>query len=1503
MSEITVIKTADDGARPLTSDEREVLFREISKKSGIPFVYFQNFADLEDRAVAWDIRSSRSDLLILTIRQLLQFPCVIPIVHPRRQGLRNNEEVRKIYGFQPAVIGKGERQASGGRGKKPARPPKKRVVRHEKSKAESEIDPSEIQVSPETEEIELSIENQLAQNSFHEKNIKIPETHPVVYQPPTTQALMYLADFLTEPVTYHVGAGENINVCGYLLDPRVALERLVVDEIPGSATLVGRLRSGFYSEQYLHTRIFAIFEACRHMYSANLVDGLPILERREQLYFVLFKGEDHAKKTSRLLLEFLWYFLNRVQEDYVSFFMTLCNRTMDPAAACETCPTTIGGGLEKPEKPGKSERSKSKGLKSKGSKSKKSRESKESKESKPSAKLPKIKKAAKTEETGEYSELFRAIVATDLYKSVDLPNIQEVVEIPENPAYHFYEKLLQGFQPWVRGAIQFGPGLANDMYSLRLAGEFDIAQYLYHSEKSKHTAALEAKLHESMERRRLRVTTASRFQSQYDVAAEAARNELVMRYYYIRRFGMPKFLQVMHGLSPKSSIDTILRRRESRLLDVISQREASVIKLERERDEEYSRQILNNSAPWVELARRLRFEQDSERRHQIFNQLNKYLPAGSNRKDWIRSKEGFPIICPHVRDMIQLEIRHKSDREIHDFLLQYAGETPLYDAYYCEICGEALTFTDNMTGIAMVEGDQPIMLYRNVEEDLREFVWKQSNQIVRSYVEFSSLKTNKFLSQFVKGLVDALYGFISLIDQKINKSKTSSLEEIHNKRKFFTIVFIWAFLIKVITENPRKIKLRFQKAFADSVNTNKLVALVLDKILESQNILLSAIPDMNDGFVRESLLAALSSINAAISKARVDEPPPVDEDSLTLLDPAFWYMATANMISRRLRAKGPPHDPTSLRSQFKVYVKSWQWAMSKAGIAEISRGATYPIPAGSTSYEKYAITSYNTFAEYMLSGIYLEPIYRATITETSEGSGYYEIVTKVDEKYQEFATKHREARDLETAYYRALAANNPICLGQLAFNRDRKFVPPIEYDDSLLALFHGYEINTGVKPAFVPEGSKVPDAPKFHQHKWDIYLYAKVDAPETAVGITITPETLTSPIDVACRICHYRMSEVQERVNAKRAVEENVLMLSFFNYYQYKCPAPSKEQVAEGDYFHRFENSNGKRTKAAEPTESTDSTDSDQKCKNCQVTKAMIVNRDEGYFRKWRSRFLEERRGTGGRSRSLALGEKFDSKVLKVEVSRDVAKWKPNTHAVSEWVNMTHELFADKWKKAEYQNIWTNLGLAEGVDYELMIRGTEKPDAQAGAKTRIGHLRVYLGELINNYYILRNHATLHKIPAGLRILINELGSPVAAKLAKLPDFPLSGYPEIIDEMKYFAITNFPEEANQRLAGFVFDLLIQSLILSMTSVKKEAGGAAALGFARYIITRLTRMETITAKMKEQKAVAIEVGRDFQSSEENVKLEAFDEDVTEEDAQSEAYSYENMDYNAENESLYT
>jgi hypothetical protein len=420
-------------------------------------------------------------------------------------------------------------------------------------------------------------------------------------------------------------------------------------------------------------------------------------------------------------------------------------------------------------------------------------------------------------------------------------------------------------------------------------------------------------------------------------------------------------------------------------------------------------------------------------------------------------------------------------------------------------------------------------------------------------------------------------------------------------------------------------------------------------------------------------------------------------------------------------------------------------------------------------------------------------------------------------------------------------------------------------DLRLLAKTYGRENN--------PDAKKT-SAPTFHKHDWSIFLYQNLkNYPKRANLKTFTREQIYAMpedapmftdvvlVDKVCSICGYNISDVCDKIDILNDIEQDRNIENFFNYYQNRCPKPSAAQLKAGDYFHIFRK---------------------DVCENCGVTKEMLLARDEKYYTKFKFAAREQKIV---KSQSLALNEK-NAPLPIIEKAGAMQQ-----SIVQEIVKKTIDLF--KFKKREYYNLWNYLGMTEGLVYDDILNGKETP---TNFDARIGHIDIYIKELIFNYYTLANYKNVILTPE-IKKIIDLCDAAALKKLADLQDFNSftkwnKSYVDLIADIACVPAA---------MAGFVMEYLISGLLGVQAYLMKHVNKKVSDEFVIMTISQIIHAEKTVAQMKAQKAAAVEVNQQQtnENSYDNEQSRAYDDLVKPDDV--DKFSYDEMDYSGENESI--
>jgi hypothetical protein len=1295
------------------------------------------------------------------------------------------------------------------------------------------------------------------------------------------QDLFYLDDISkSRYIKYRAAGFESIDVVGLVIDPSIAIKSFYILNVPGVMGNQAKLKSGNWNEDYAYSQIWGLYNLSQFIHS-NLEDFVKVVHsiKGSSYYIVTFVDEKTAIHACNIIIDFM---LNQRYYTMGDYIPRILSRSLDLAMKHETS-------------------------------------------------------------VRNYSSLFRAIV-----KSMTPPEESAIVEIPsdimQSSLVKKIQPLLDEIEPLVFGkfSYKYNSSIWFDMMSHGLIQYFEKLIYTTVGIASKEQRAeYENSMKDTREKMLSRLKELAYIQTANKVVSEKIYKEMYYRWIYINKFGFDRFQDAMSKTVKYGTIKSSIVSMMVALLDHVSKREKDIIELEYNRLIKYYEALESNNSPWVVLVNQLRQEPTTEKKYQIYRSLRKFLPAGrhnAKEDDWIRSKEGYPIICPHMRDQMDMEIAGKPHGIIRDYILRYAGDVPLYQSYYCRICGEAIAQSDDMEGITLFEGDGNVVLH-NIEDSLKDFIWKQANQVIRNYIEFKDLKTNKFINQFINVVVNNLYDFINLIDKKLRKSKTSNLEEVENKLKLFTNIYVYAMLIKVVNENPTKI--RFINGKYEKRPIKKLFDWVLEKITLTQNPIIKTLPDINDKFLITSLMKSFKNITELLSKSKIDSPPSTDITITLRLDPIFKYIARMNIISH---SKGEnikkqadhyakvasifKQDPQKLINTERVYENAIipkpnnEWLKP---FLNISDGVKKVKKLTREEYLQefflgYFWTSYDNFMEYVKE-FNATPVFHVKIN----GS---EIIVKLDDTLQKYVNKvslmHKSEqifRDLKKYYLMMPYSPMP-------YKSDLRYRDNSKPSD--LSIIYGYKSNPtwdnniivkqdetknvkseskadkpkqGTKKQKVkPKSGKSGKAEggeettgggdEFHQHSWDIAVFTGganyrgfgMDKYKNSQLKAYKKKDNRSAfdygsilIDQVCSICYYPISSVQVDIpNAEKLLSDHQDITNFYNAFANKCPTPEK-----GIDLHVFKN---------------------DKCVNCGITKEIIIDMDIGYYKKHHSYLKEHKK--------IHMTPIVQSKSIKINISDYVKKWKYSSGIVNEMSTRTYEIWqkgSKKVKKTEYFNMLANLGLVENYEYDDIINGKATPYKDKNIETdsvslsRINALQTYISELIYDYTIMQNYKNLPSISLEMKSVISNATGTITLP-DSIVDMTVNGhnYYEWLKGIKLL----YGKGSYYKIAEFLLECLYTMIMKVLVAITKKNNIKLAEAFVVYFLEKIIRLERNISKMKEQKVASIEATHktaieDDANMQDHRQTKAYDGLVADPDN----FNYDNMDYDGHNEDMNT
>jgi len=1108
-------------------------------------------------------------------------------------------------------------------------------------------------------------------------------------------------------------------------------------------------------------------------------------------------------------------------------------------------------------------------------------------------------KIGEKKDKNNQSELFKMMVIM-MTRFQDLPTSVETKEVPiefDAKVLDFLKKI----QPHIprNRSIKYNSSLNNDMissYSMELfekymTGKNDINDYITNKNKDD---IVDAKTY---------LRQRAGFEKNF--------TEMQYRWIYISKFGWEKFQELYtpskHVYEYKNATLKIP------IMSLLSKNVKDVVLVEYKRISKYTELLFKNNCPHLPIESDMRTADNKKYRLQKWEELKKFVPEKERHiskgipQEMISCNNcKLPLICPHVRDLTELEKTKKSDEEIKNFINKYSGNMPISGHYYCKICGEPISDSTEFEGVVAF-GVGQVEEYHYADDELRDFIWQTASNIVRNFTEFKGLQTQKFINKFTGTVVSSIYEFVFAIEKKLVKSKTSSLIEINNKKKLFTAIYVMAMLVKIISENFNRLRFVAGKSKSKGatgsfakVPIGKLLGMAYNILIGTQNILITSIDGMSNSIVQNSLLKSYKVISSLLGKSTI--PQVKEEEIITtlLLDPLYNYI-----ISAHRRIKTPAYSvkdsekfkkvkeslfnpKNSLGRDIKEMEKSEYVfegikepkfdANATKAFEELMKGGKSDllkpgIFGKNGLYEGYWIKSFQHTFAYIHSRMYTTPVWKVDILDDADET----LRIEEDKVYKDYYVKYLELAKAERILFDLMMYHNMRSYQVIPFEKSIRFVLE-DNIDKYLNLAYGDTINTkfNFKLAGIPPVSKVG----FHIHKWDLVEYTVGGSKK----IFSTNDKKKSELehqskdiwhvdDIICSKCfQYKSTMTNTKADIIDLIETNQNISSFYNFYTNQCPFYSGKKSK--DIMHEF------NTKEV--------------CKNCGYEKLFNTSQNKTYYNKWASAFKKDLIDPDDDDLVSFDWTKItnipaDIKNPKIEIAD---KWKFNPNIIAELSNSTYD-FVHKGlknvKKQNYHNFWLNIGLTTDLDFDEILSGKVKPyheTSDASSRARLNQINTYIYKLMIDANILRNYKNIATLPAEIKELVSS--QALLGVLDKIPDFT-SEYTKSYDQMKR---KYYKDEDIQHLSNFSLEFLCKTL-MKIYKVSKATGS-----FIAYFVKDLFDSEKLLSKpkankealfMAEQKRDDTAIMQDTSTSDVfNTGPEKVSNDI-----------YEGMDYNGQNE----
>jgi len=1504
-TDIKIIERDVQDSRLLSREEREARMKEIAATSKIPQYHFENFLELEDLALSIDNKRAKPDIPALLLRKLLMYDAVLPIVTEKVNRLKTNNDVYdyfdipvlRKFGSDDFSDEKSDEKTGG------------KSLKIRKKKPKNRIGP--VEGKPIPDEKFVVNEKPAASKTDTTKSIASVQVNGV-------KKFIHLEDIAGinkknyDKLVYQTTNNETIQVSGIYINPYAPMVKYFRDKYPWSMNVFVSIMSGTYSTEYIHNRLFSPYHVTNpndgELFLNNMREFIPLgfshtktpqtPNDKSNIYYI-FTDETHMQNICTSLFEYLLYLEKIWAPLHQSYLITKAFQYSENITDFEA--KNYSNAKETKEKETKTKEKETKGKQSV---------------------MPK------------FSELFKLMV-TMLTKFQNLPNSVETKDVPieiDSKILDFVKQL----EPLLtrNRNIKYESSLYHDLWIADMLKVFE--QFMDGKQKDFMHSLKDMLINQSKDEI---INAESSIKKQHAFSRKL--KEMRYRWIYIEKFGFDKF-QAMYasmmknGEEPTSMLSANVKKitdvylMNVPIMTILPKNVRDIVEVEFQRVEKYADALSKNNCPHLDIENEMRMAVDNTVRLQKYNDIKKFIPekernisTGIPQTMITCTNCKFPLICPHVRDLNELEKSRKTDDETRAFINKYA-DVPIESQFYCKICGEPISDDSSLEGtVAFAEGQ--VEDYHYADDELRDFIWQEASHLVRNFTETSGVQTNKFTNKFIGTVVTSVYEFIFAIEKKLIKSKTSSIDEIRNKKKLFTVIYVMALLVKIISENSSRLRFVANKrdfknektkvsgltGKFEKIPVGKLLGMALNIIVSSQNVLITKIEGMSNTVVQNSLLKAFKVINTLLGKTVV--PQVKDEEIITtlLLDPLYRYIISAhvwtslskNVVSNETvgnkavtafkKLKDSYLDPNvSLGKDIKEMEKStyvfegikepkfdMKYVELFDKITDLSKtDADKNVNPVDALYTGYWIKSFLHTFEYIHSRMYIHPLWKVDILEDADET----LRIEVNKPYQEYFDKGKTLAKSERVLFDLMLYYKMRTYQVLPFIKNSEFITDSE-PDKYLAQKYGDHLNTKFNFKL---GFEEPKKVGFHFHKWDIIVYDTNGVKKAFTLKDINKKTEEENADkhtwhvddVYCSICFYPKSTitttyVEKKIDPVELLESNQTLESFYNFYSNQCPALS----GKPENLHEF---NSKET-----------------CSKCGYVKG---EHNKTYFTKWLPVFNKEvvsEQNDEELEPTDWTTVKMPQSIEHPKIGDDIKKWKFNPNVITEVANATHGIVEKKFiikaiKKTAYYNLWLNLGLSQSLDFDDLMSGKATPYKDItilNAKIRETQIGNYIYKLMVDYNMLKNHKNLTLSPE-----MKELITPELLKvLDKLPDFTNDftiGY----NQLKR---TYYKNDDVHNLASWVLEFLCKT-ILKIYKAAKETGP-----FLAFYIGEIFDSEKNISKPKDNKMAQVLA---------NTKSD--DTAIMQDDTVSDAFNtvsgpdkdpvgYEGMDYDGHNEEANT
>jgi hypothetical protein len=835
------------------------------------------------------------------------------------------------------------------------------------------------------------------------------------------------------------------------------------------------------------------------------------------------------------------------------------------------------------------------------------------------------------------------------------------------------------------------------------------------------------------------------------------------------KFGTLRLTEIEREITTKP---TILSHANG-ILSLLKTSERKAVEIEFKRRAEYLEAVLNNKCPHVKLYSRFRSAKGDFDKKKIFKELSEYFGDITPDMPILCNKCDFTILCPHLRDLTQLEIAGKQYKEIKAAMSKYIDYSRETSSKCCKICGEIM---DNE--LLDVEENTTSM-----DEDLKNFMYGEMISLIQ-YLKFDTVIN---IPNFVNGMRAACYLYIFDKEKQILKSKTNSAAEIKAKKRLFTTIYGFAYIITII-QNNQGVSFKDYK----SKEKNKLVGLikhVINLIINSRNVTIREISNMTVDVIKNNLIEAYKELRNVDSKQVITYSEVEDTVITLMLDPVYKYlyhiMVMEDIAGGKSVKKANPVDyidrvlgvtvpvaekQMDIFEHAHIVKEKEKWnTKSFTNIQPMTGGA--PGNTWDKLYPSYALRSYQLFTSKVKSRLFMEPMYIDAGDKKTIEATMLPLHAAACKEYADFALAESRLLKYKAALY-------PVVVGRIGSGKSRQFTKR----DTHIGRIYDETGNThDFSILIVQEGKKITEMTR--------EIIAKIVEKGTQFNGIITDKKCAKCNILLSQTSKLDLSKINESLYNKDAIA------NFYQFYENRC-------LVSG--IHEWVNNVC------------------NKCKMPRDSKAQQL-----YYREHKDTYIQDKRES---IVSVIQTQSQKTNTTIVDTS-ELDKWIFNFNIILDLAN----------KIQVNQKILIALGAVEGKEYSEVESGAYIPiEADARNDTRIYVLNGCIKTLITEYNQLKYFHKLARPLSDITDIINSSGInkyQLTELHKKLPDI----YNDYNPKFAYIQRTRKPHDIEQ----FCLQSFCEMAIKIWIDTNKETEKLRQ-GFVQYIVKKILRGDEMLTK---------------------------------------------------------